>query len=48
MNENLRDKEIEEIEELDLSKIDFSKINFDDIQELEEIVTPGNGSYCCC
>lgn len=29
--------------------VDFDKINFDDIQEVEEIVTPGNGTiHCCC
>lgn len=32
----------------ELENIDFSKISFEGMQELEEIVTPGNGSVCCC
>ncbi len=31
-----------------LQGIDFDNISFDGIEELEEIVTPGHGSLCCC
>lgn len=37
-----------ELETEQLEDIDFDKISFDGIEELEEIVTPGNGSVCCC
>ena len=41
-------KELETGVNQELLDIDFDALNFDDIQELEEIVTPGNGSICCC
>lgn len=31
-----------------LRNINFNNLDFKNVQELEEIVTPGNGSICCC
>lgn len=32
----------------ELEQVDFSKVNFDNVEELDEVVTPGNGAVCCC
>lgn len=32
----------------ELEQVDFSKVNFDNVEELDEVVTPGNGCACCC
>ena len=32
----------------DLKQIDFNAISFNEINEIEEFVTPGNGADSCC
>ncbi len=32
----------------ELMQVDFSEVNFDNVEELDEVVTPGNGAACCC
>lgn len=41
-----REEIIQDLKGLD--QIDFSKLSFDNVEELDEVVTPGNGCACCC
>lgn len=30
------------------TNFDFNEIDFDDLEEIEEVVTPSQGTYLCC
>lgn len=29
-------------------EIDFEELKYDDLQEIEEVITPSDGTYYCC